>query len=172
MKLPNHRVPTSALLRLRPVFFMSLCLLGCFSLIAPDIFRWTPLQVFDIKALLILHPATCRLETPWSNCLSPTTWLGRFPLPSRTGTTLRLLSTSLCVPGATRWDSFKTTWKPWRCSSSSMPRPHCGRWCTASTAPGKAGGKPGHWGLARCITLGNVASCGHLSAKTVQKIDL
>jgi len=67
-------------------------------------------------------------------------------------------------------DSFKTVWKPWRCGSSSMPRPHCSRWCTASTTTGKAGGKPGHWALARYITLENEAACGYLSAKTVRRI--
>ena|SRR5215831_13008821 len=38
--------------------------------------------------------------------------------------------------------------------------------------PGKAGGKPGHWALARYITLENEASCGYLSAKTVRRFDL
>lgn len=38
--------------------------------------------------------------------------------------------------------------------------------------PGKAGGKPGHWALARYINLENGASCGYLAAKIVRRIDL
>jgi hypothetical protein len=134
------------------IWFGSVCL-AAFSFIAPDIFRWTLFQVFDIRDQLTLHLAACWLETPWSNCLSSTVWLGRVSLLSRLGATCRLLSTPLYTPGATRWDSFETAWEPWSCGSSSMPRPHCSRWCTASTTPGKAGGKPGHWALARYITL-------------------
>jgi hypothetical protein len=48
--------------------------LAAFSLIASNIFRWIPFQVFDIRNYLTLHSAACRLETLWSNCLSPTAW--------------------------------------------------------------------------------------------------
>jgi hypothetical protein len=66
------------LLSKRNTLVMSIVLgsacLAAFSLIAPDIFRWTPFQVFAIRNHLTLHPTVCRLETLWSNCLSPTAW--------------------------------------------------------------------------------------------------
>src|SRR5262245_14551268 len=39
--------------------------LAAFSLIAPDIFRWTMFQVFDIRNHLTLHLVAYRLETRW-----------------------------------------------------------------------------------------------------------